>query len=86
MIFTTQRSRQWCYFISIFVKSVYIASEPEKDRYEALTTVEAKREFMYTFWRARDENPDDERNQYFQDYLKRISESNDKYSAAKKDG
>lgn len=70
----------------LFAKSVYIASEQEKDRYEALSTVEAKREFTYTFWRARDENPSDERNQYFLDYLKRISESNDKYSAAKKDG
>jgi GWxTD domain-containing protein len=70
----------------LFAKSVYIASEPEKDKYEALTTVEAKREFMYTFWRARDENPSDERNQYFQNYLKRLAESNDKYTAAKKDG
>ena len=70
----------------LFVKSKYIASEPEKDRYEALSTTEAKREFMYTFWRARDENPSDERNQYFLDYLKRLAESNDKYSAAKKDG
>ncbi len=51
-----------------------------------LGPVEAKREFMYTFWKARDENPSDERNQYFLDYLKRITESNDKYSAAKKNG
>ena len=70
----------------LFEKSVYIASEAEKDRYEALTTVEAKREFMYTFWRARDENPSDDRNQYYQDYLKRIAESNAKFTAAKKDG
>ncbi|MDH3267805.1 MAG: GWxTD domain-containing protein [Ignavibacteria bacterium] len=70
----------------LYSKSEYIASEQEKDRYEALSTVEAKREFMYTFWKARDENPSDERNQYFLDYLKRITESNDKYSAAKKSG
>ena len=70
----------------IFAKSVYIASEPEKDRYEALSTVEAKREFTYTFWRARDENPSDDRNQYFLDYLKRLEESNAKFTAAKKDG
>ncbi len=70
----------------LFAKSVYIAAEAEKDRYEALTTVEAKREFMYTFWRARDENPSDDRNQYYLDYLKRIAESNAKFTAAKKDG
>jgi GWxTD domain-containing protein len=70
----------------LFSKSKYIASEAEKDKYDVLTTVEAKREFMYTFWRARDENPSDDRNQYFQDYLNRIAEANDKYTAAKKDG
>jgi GWxTD domain-containing protein len=70
----------------LFTKSIYIASVPEQDKYEALTTVEAKREFMYTFWKARDENSSDERNQYFQDYLKRIAESNDRFTAAKKDG
>lgn len=70
----------------LFAKSVYIASESEKDKYEALSTVEAKREFMYTFWKARDENPSDDRNQYFLDYIKRIAESNDKFTAAKKDG
>jgi GWxTD domain-containing protein len=70
----------------LFAKSKYIASEAEKDKYDALSTVEAKREFMYTFWRARDEDPSDDRNQYFQDYLKRIAEANERYSAAKKDG
>ena len=70
----------------LFAKSVYIASEGEKDKYEALATVEAKREFTYTFWKARDENPSDDKNQYFQDYLKRISEANERYTAAKKDG
>ena len=70
----------------LFAKSVYIASAAEQDKYEALSTVEAKREFMYTFWKARDENPSDDRNQYFQDYLKRVAESNDKFTAAKKDG
>ena len=70
----------------LFNKAKYIAKEAEKDKYEALTTLEAKREFMYTFWKARDENPSDDKNQYYQDYLKRISEANARYSAGKKDG
>lgn len=70
----------------LFKKSEYIATEAEKDKYEVLTTLEAKREFMYTFWKARDENPSDDKNQYYQDYLKRIGEANARYSAAKKDG
>ena len=70
----------------LFNKAEYIASETEKDRYEVLSTVDAKREFMYTFWKARDENPSDDKNQYFQDYLTRINEANSKYTAAKKAG
>ena len=70
----------------LFKKAQYIATEAEKDKYEALTTVEAKREFMYTFWKARDENPSDDKNQYYQDYLQRIAEANARYYAAKKDG
>jgi GWxTD domain-containing protein len=70
----------------LFTKSNYIASEAEKDKYDALTTVEAKREFMYTFWKARDENPSDDKNQTFQDYLSRITDANARFSAAKKDG
>ena len=57
----------------LFNKSKYIASATEIDKYEALTTVDAKREFMYTFWKARDENQSDDKNQYFQDYLSRIA-------------
>jgi len=70
----------------LFLKSKYIASEIEINRYESLTTVDAKREFMFTFWKARDENQSDDKNQYYQDYLSRIAEANAKYSAAKKDG
>jgi GWxTD domain-containing protein len=70
----------------LFNKSKYIASESEKDKYEALTTVDAKREFMYTFWKDRDENQSDDKNQYFQDYLARLNDANAKFSAAKKDG
>lgn len=70
----------------LFNKSKYISTENEKDRYDALNTVDAKREFMYTFWKARDENPSDDKNQYYQDYLKRINEANDQFTAAKKEG
>lgn len=70
----------------LFDKAEYIATDNEKDKYEALTTVEAKQEFMYIFWKARDENPSDDKNQYFQDYLSRIADANARYTAAKKDG
>jgi GWxTD domain-containing protein len=70
----------------LYAKSRYIATVPEQQKYKALSTVEAKREFLYTFWKARDENPSDDRNDYYQNYLNRIKISNDKYSALGKEG
>jgi GWxTD domain-containing protein len=70
----------------LFAKSKYIASVPEQDKYKALSTVEAKREFIYTFWKARDENPSDERNQYYLDYIKRLGDCNARFSALGKEG
>lgn len=69
-----------------FAKSRYIASEPEIEKYEKLTTENAKREFLNNFWKARDENPSDNMNQYLKDYLRRIKESNIKYKALSKEG
>jgi len=70
----------------LFEKSEYIASSPEKEKYSTLSTVEAKREFLFTFWKARDENPSDDRNDYFVNYLKRLEISSDRYSALGKKG
>lgn len=70
----------------LFAKSKYIASVTEQNKFEALTTVEGKREFTYQFWKARDENPSDERNEYYLNYIKRVKESNTRFSALGKDG
>jgi GWxTD domain-containing protein len=70
----------------LFAKSKYIATNSEQERFKALTTVEGKREFMFNFWRARDENNADDRNDFYMKYLERINESNAKFSAMGKDG
>ncbi len=70
----------------LFAKSKYIATVPEQNKYKSLSTPEAKREFLYTFWKARDENPSDDRNNYYQNYLNRIQVSNDRFSALGKEG
>jgi GWxTD domain-containing protein len=70
----------------LFEKSKYIATTPEMDQYEALTTEGAKREFIFNFWKARDENPSDDRNENYLNYVKRINESNTKFSALGKQG
>ncbi|MCU0412836.1 MAG: GWxTD domain-containing protein [Ignavibacteriaceae bacterium] len=70
----------------LFDKSKYIATAPETDRYKALSTEEAKREFIYTFWKARDENPSDDRNENYLNYVKRVNESDARFSALGKKG
>ncbi|MCH7724709.1 MAG: GWxTD domain-containing protein [Bacteroidetes bacterium] len=69
-----------------FVKSRYIASVPEIDKYEVLISENAKRIFLTNFWKARDEDPSDNMNQYLKDYMRRIKESNIKYKALSKKG
>ncbi len=69
-----------------FEKSRYIASEPEIEKYENLTTENAKRKYLTEFWKARDEDPSDDMNHYLKDYLRRIKESNLKYKALSKEG
>lgn len=70
----------------LFAKSRYIAKVTEQNQYKSLSTLEAKREFLFTFWKARDENPADERNEYFINYMQRINTANERYSALGKDG
>lgn len=70
----------------LFDKSKYVATNPETDRYKALSTEDAKREFIYTFWKARDENPADDRNENYLNYVKRVNESDTRFSALGKKG
>jgi len=70
----------------LFDKSRYIATVPEIEKYKAVSTEDAKREFIYAFWKDRDENPSDERNENYLNYTKRVNESNAKYTALGKQG
>ena len=70
----------------LFDKSKYIATNPEIDKYKALSTEDAKREFIYNFWKARDENPADERNENYLNYINRVNDSNARFSALGKKG
>lgn len=70
----------------LYKKSRYIATNQEQDRYDALTTIDGKREFLYNFWKARDENPSDDYNQSYTSYLKRVEECNLRFRAMSKEG
>lgn len=69
-----------------FNKSKYIASSAEIERYEDLTTIEGKREFLFNFWRARDTDPSTPRNDTYQEYMKRVEIANQRFTAMSRPG
>jgi GWxTD domain-containing protein len=70
----------------LFAKSKYVASETEIDKYERLTNIDGKREFMFEFWKAKDENSSTPENEFYRQYLQRIELCNDRYTSMGKSG
>ena len=70
----------------LFDKSKYIASKEEIDKYERLSNIDGKREFMFEFWKNKDENSATSENEYYRQYLQRIVLCNDRYTSMGKPG
>jgi GWxTD domain-containing protein len=70
----------------LFAKSKYLATSNEINQYQKLTNEEGKRQFLNNFWEARDDNTPDARNSFYLLYLKRIDESNKKFTAMGRPG
>lgn len=63
----------------------YIADRDEKKLYKKLD-VAGKREFMNSFWKKRDSEPETPINEYKREYYQRISFSNQRFSSSFRDG
>lgn len=70
----------------LFAKSKYVASNLEIDKYERLSTIDGKREFMFEFWKAKDEISATPENEFYRQYLQRIELCNDRYTSMGKAG
>jgi GWxTD domain-containing protein len=57
----------------LFHQCKYIATADEIDRYEKLTSIGGKREFLFKFWKKRDPNIYTKRNEFKEEYMKRIN-------------
>jgi GWxTD domain-containing protein len=64
----------------------YIALSDEADRYEHLTSVDAKRQFMYEFWKRRDPDPTTVENEVKKEYLARVEYANMNFRSAMNEG
>lgn len=65
----------------IFQKAKYIATQEEINKYSKLKTLEGKRQFMYEFWKSRDTDPSTSKNEFYEEYMKRVRISNQKYGS-----
>ncbi|MCF8355736.1 MAG: GWxTD domain-containing protein [Melioribacteraceae bacterium] len=70
----------------LFNQSQYIASPDESNIYEAIDSLEAKRQFLYNFWLKRDPNPSTPVNEFKVDYMKRVQFVDQRFSTFRKPG
>lgn len=70
----------------MFLQVQYIAAKQEIEQYKKLSSLDAKREFLYNFWKVRDTNPATTRNEFKEDYMRRVAIAEEKFSSLKKEG
>jgi GWxTD domain-containing protein len=70
----------------IFAKSKYIATRNEIDQFSRLGNVEAKRNYLYGFWKKHAEDTEEQKGISYKEYMKRAQDSDDRYSSLKKAG
>lgn len=61
----------------------YIITPEEKKAFKALKTDEERENFIESFWRRRDPNPDTEENEYREEYYERIAYANEHFTSGK---
>jgi GWxTD domain-containing protein len=70
----------------LFDKSRYVATSGETDQYKKITTAEGKKEFLYRFWKSRDNSPATARNEYYEEYVERAQASNSRFGSITRKG
>lgn len=58
-----------------------IITDEEKKAFKALATDEERENFIETFWRRRDPNPDTEENEYREQYYERVAYANEHFTS-----
>ena len=70
----------------IFAFSQYIASDIEIREWNRLSNLNDKQVFLFHFWKARDRTPQDYRNEFKSEYLRRVNITNERYQTINKKG
>lgn len=70
----------------VFTKSKYIASSADIEKYGKIGSTEGKRDFLFNFWKDKDNDPATPENEFYKLYFRRVSESNQKYGSLSRVG
>ncbi|PKL81939.1 MAG: hypothetical protein CVV24_12645 [Ignavibacteriae bacterium HGW-Ignavibacteriae-3] len=71
---------------TMFAQAKYIASQSEVDQFSRLDSLNAKREFLFNFWRVRDDVPATPKNEFKEEYMKRVALANQKFTRMNREG
>ena len=63
----------------LFAEVKYISTQGESERYERLDSLKAKQEFLFNFWKNRDSDPETPKNEFKEDYMRRVTYANEHY-------
>lgn len=69
-----------------FAVAIYIVTEDEKSQYSKLSDVDAKRKFLYEFWKRRDTDPATVINEFKLEYMNRVDYTNSNFTGAFRKG
>ncbi|KAF0152649.1 MAG: hypothetical protein FD143_965 [Ignavibacteria bacterium] len=70
----------------MFKQVKYIANRTEIDRYGKVDSLKAKREFLFNFWNARNPETGSARNEYKEQYMKRVAFANQHFKSMGREG
>jgi GWxTD domain-containing protein len=70
----------------VFAFSRYVATSSEVSQWQKLSDLQAKRTFLFNFWKARDDNINTPVNENKRDYFNRVERANKQYSTMQRKG
>ncbi|GAB4291600.1 MAG: hypothetical protein Kow0098_10970 [Ignavibacteriaceae bacterium] len=70
----------------LYAQSEYIATDKERKQWKRLNEEEAKRKFLYEFWRVRNDNPQYQNKPFMDEYLERVKYANENFGSFQRKG
>lgn len=70
----------------VFEQSKYIATGDEIKRWESLKDIEAKKNFLFNFWKLRDPNPNTPENDRKLEYFERVKKADEMFRGTRERG